>query len=228
MGGSGELTIRTRVQLGTGGRNGLALTVSDNGPGMDAATRARLFEPFFTTKDEGRGTGLGLSTVRDIVEGAGGTIAVISELGQGTSFCLWFPSASTDLAHNPTPPPTVTARRCDLLLVDDDPLLSSLMVAVLESAGHRVRCVHSVERARAEIAKPQPIDLLISDEILDADGSAGSGSELIRWARERRPGIKTLLVTGATDLAIPGIDILPKPFSPDALANVVRRLTAEG
>jgi signal transduction histidine kinase len=85
MPGGGEITIRTRRQ---GMR--FLMTVSDNGLGMDQATRQQIFEPFFTTKDR-RGTGLGLAIVFGAVRSTGGTVSVESEPGRGATFTLEFP-----------------------------------------------------------------------------------------------------------------------------------------
>ena len=97
MGANGNLRISTRNAVmamhgdTTAEDDVVMLTISDNGPGMDAATLSRVFEPFFSTKGLAHASGLGLATVYGIVRQSGGSIAVLSEPGQGTSFEIAFP-----------------------------------------------------------------------------------------------------------------------------------------
>jgi PAS domain S-box-containing protein len=103
----GKIRLRTRGTEFPGAsvipRHAVALAVTDNGCGMDAATQARLFEPFFTTKNPGEGTGLGLATVQRIVSAAGGVIEVQSEPGHGTSIELFFPALESGKGMNSIP-----------------------------------------------------------------------------------------------------------------------------
>lgn len=86
----------------------MRLTVQDDGPGMDEATRVRVFEPFFTTKGEGKGTGVGLSVVDGVARAHGGYAEVASAPGQGATFTVWLPVGGAGPAEGErplTPPP---------------------------------------------------------------------------------------------------------------------------
>ncbi len=171
------------------------LAVTDTGTGMDQATRARMFEPFFTTKG-GMGSGLGLATVYGIVKQAGGGILVYSEPGHGTTFKVYFPR--TDLAVTPEPEqPSVPARAiagASILLVEDNPSVRSLAVAMLEDEGYRVRACASAEEA-LEAAAAERFDLLLTDIVLGSMNGADLADEL----RRSFPGLPVIYMSGYTE-----------------------------
>src|SRR5262249_18819838 len=112
----------------------IMLAVSDNGTGMDSATKARLFEPFFTTKGSGKGTGLGLSTVFGIVKQSGGTVDVYSEPGKGTSFKIYLPRIDQPVAVETESLQKDVRRGWEtILLVEDDEMVRTLVRETLEA-----------------------------------------------------------------------------------------------
>src|SRR5208282_2001588 len=111
--GEGDLDLHNGEQPGAYVR----LSVSDTGQGMDAETRARIFEPFFTTKEQSKGTGIGLATVKAIVDQAGGRIAVESELGKGAAFHIYFPRAEGKIAEEKPTATAMPARGSETILV---------------------------------------------------------------------------------------------------------------
>jgi CheY-like chemotaxis protein len=200
--------------------------VTDDGVGMDAATRARVFDPFFTTKAPGKGTGLGLSTVYGIVKQSGGNVEVYSEPGQGTSFKVYLPRC-VERAD-----PEMTARgvispngQAKVLLVDDDPHVSAAARRALERAGYTVVSAgNGVEGVRVAADHDGPLDLLITDLVMPEMG----GRELARRIIGARPGIRVLYTSGYTAQAMnqqavlePGDSFLGKPFTPDGLLRRV-------
>lgn len=181
---------RTCDERGTGA---VRIQVMDNGSGMSEATRRRMFEPFFTTKPMGSGTGLGLPVVLGIVQSLGGAIEVQSEVGQGTTFALFFPMADAQPNDNParsadqTPPvhgtidtsahfhapaPLESSTMADapttesrhILYLDDDDTLVFLVRRLLERRGYRVTAfTDQTETIEAVRASPQMYDLLLTD-----------------------------------------------------------------
>jgi CheY-like chemotaxis protein len=189
-----------------------------------------IFDPFFTTKEIGAGTGLGLSTVYGIVKQAGGWIWVYSEPGKGSTFKLYFPRAGG--APEPLATPDLAAETLrgteTVLVVEDQPQVRKLTLAMLESQGYRLLEAASGSEALSMSERyPEPIHLLITD--VEMPGM--TGRELATRLVALRPSLKTLYTSGYTANAIAhegvldaGVAYLPKPFSPVQLAAKVREV----
>jgi two-component system, cell cycle sensor histidine kinase and response regulator CckA len=205
--------------------NYLMIAVSDNGIGMDKATRAHIFEPFFTTKELGKGTGLGLATTYGIVRQSGGHIWLYSEPGQGTTFKVYLPLVEEAISEPDAIPVDVAGGRETLLLVEDDDSVRQLARVILERKGYRVLPVSDPTDALKLVAgSSERIDLLVSDVVMPFL----SGPELARRVRQLRPEIRALLLSGYTEeLAdaeghLAGADaFLSKPFTAEDLARKV-------
>jgi two-component system, cell cycle sensor histidine kinase and response regulator CckA len=210
----------------------VALTVSDTGAGMDAETRAHLFEPFFTTKGQGKGTGLGLTTVFGIVKQSGGTVEVYSEPGLGTSVKVYLPRIQEAASAEFPPPPARAAYGSEtILLVEDEDIVRHLVRDTLRQAGYRVLDAANPTEARLLCATHDgPIDLLITDLVMPKE----SGRELAESLAPRRPEMRILFMSGYTGEAVAGngllkreVAFLQKPFTPGALSGAVRAILEE-
>jgi PAS domain S-box-containing protein len=205
------------------------LVVSDSGVGMDAAIRERVFEPFFTTKAQG--TGLGLSTVSNIVKQANGAVAVWSEKGVGTSIDVYFPrvdeEAPVETAAEPEAP---AAGKETILIVEDEEAVRALMCTALEQQGYRVLiAADGVEALKLIASHSGALELLVTDLLMPGM----NGAELGRKVKKRLPGIEVLYVSGyAEELRQSGeIDessFLQKPFAPQSLLRKVRDMLDRG
>ncbi len=208
------------------------LSAADSGMGMDDSTRARIFEPFFTTKPPGEGTGLGLSTVYGILQQSGGSIAVESAVGQGSTFKVYLPLAEPEEV---APPPASRlmrpggASQGTVFVAEDEEAVRVLIRTVLSDAGFRVtEAASGSEAAEMILALERPIDLLIVDVVMPGM----IGPDLVRLTLERFPRTRILYITGyATHSAIPpgfvrtDDALLQKPFLPqELLARVHERL----
>jgi two-component system cell cycle sensor histidine kinase/response regulator CckA len=230
MSAGGRLTIATsKADLDDehGRRLGLvagqyaALTVADDGHGMDAETQTHIFEPFFTTKEAGKGTGLGLATVHAIVMQNGGHICIDSQVGVGTTFTIYLPPSKKIAAAIKSPPalgPTVAASET-VLLVEDEEGLRKLMKEVLVAEGYTV--LESADGPSAiETAKiyAGTIQLLVTDMVMPRM----HGRELAMCLKQRRPSLKVLYITGYADPdTVEDARVLEKPFTPEALLHSI-------
>jgi two-component system, cell cycle sensor histidine kinase and response regulator CckA len=206
------------------------LSVTDNGPGMDAATRARIFDPFFTTKPVGEGTGLGLAVVDGIVKRFGGAITVYTEPGRGCSFHLYFPAAEVDalVAAAPAQPALQAGNGQRVIYLDDDEALVLIGQAMLQRLGYRVVGFTDAAQAVAAFAADAAgYDALISD--FNMPGV--SGLELAAQVLKLRPGFPVALASGlVTDELLAqaralGIhEVIYKPHSLDDLALALHRM----
>ena len=205
------------------------LAVSDTGVGMDEATRQRIFEPFFTTK--GIGTGLGLSTVQGIVAQSAGFIDVESESERGTSFKIYLP-ALTDAKVNTENAATARVSghrgRETVLVVEDQTDVRQFAVVALKAYGYRVIGAANAGEALMICEQEGPqIDLVLTDVVMPDM----NGWELMNRLSERRPGIKSLFMSGYADTVIASQRVLDesthfieKPFSPQDLAGKIREV----
>jgi two-component system cell cycle sensor histidine kinase/response regulator CckA len=206
------------------------LTVSDTGCGMDRKTQSHIFERFFTTKGEGKGSGLGLSTVFGIVTQCGGAIDVTSRVGHGTRFDLYFPSVESDILTTvPTKPLGQPQRGTEtILLVEDEPSVRMLVRDELRKLGYRVvEAKNGVEACLLATQQAGSLHLLLTDVVMPGMG----GRELAQHLSVIKPDLRTLFISGYMDDV--GImagqeegttSFLQKPFTPEVLARAVRSL----
>ncbi len=219
----GRITVATTSATFPGnGQAAAVLRVQDAGCGMDAATRARLFEPFFTTKQPGQGTGLGLATVRRIIDESGGTIQVESEVDRGTRIDVYLPVLEPS-ALLPRPTPHSRAGET-ILLVDDHASARRSLHGTLRNAGFRVLQAASGKQAlQIYYAHPGQIDMLIADCLMPHM----DGLQLAQQLRAHQPGLKVLLVSGYRTCPcepVPSsVPLIHKPFSG---AEIIKRIRA--
>jgi hypothetical protein len=208
--------------------NYITLSVSDTGAGIDADAIPRIFEPFFTTKAPGKGTGLGLSTVYGIVKQSGGNIAVESSRNSGTRFRVYLPAVNElpDERGQMATSKAAVAGVETVLVVEDETPVRVFIRRTLERLGYAVlEAVNGRDALRQLREDSRRIDLVIADVVMPQMG----GVELIDQARQTRPGLRALYVSGYTDedpvpqeLKRKGIGYLPKPFDGEMLARRVR------
>ncbi|QYA10573.1 PAS domain S-box protein [Agrobacterium larrymoorei] len=206
----------------------VSVSVSDSGVGIPADVIERVFEPFFTTKPIGVGTGLGLSMIFGFAKQSGGQVRVQSEVGKGTTVTLFLPRHDGVKAADETVESGILSdhksdKQMTVLVVDDEPLVRMLIVDVLEELGYRPIEADDGPAGMELIRSTEQIDLLITDVGLPG---GMNGRQVADAARELRPGLKVLFVTGYAENAVinhghldPGMEIITKPFDLTVLAK---------
>ncbi|MDB5106463.1 MAG: hypothetical protein JWP91_4152 [Fibrobacteres bacterium] len=254
MPGGGQLSLETaNVELeGTYARGELFLVpgsyvmiaVSDTGKGMDEEVKAHLFEPFFTTKGDGQGQGLGLSAVYGIVKQSGGTIAVESEKGRGTTFKVFLPRVDKEASAQFPAAPAESLKGVEtILLVEDEEAVRTLVREILRMHGYDV--LEARQGGEAILISQRhkgPIHMLLTDMVM----ANMSGKELAEHLKPLRPEMRVLFISGYSEDAVlngpgglkasvpgePGREssqgnsdaFLAKPFTPKTLATKVREV----
>jgi PAS domain S-box-containing protein len=239
MPGGGRLTIETankwidehngeRLELAPG--QYISVCVTDTGTGMTPEVKARAFDPFFTTKPLGQGTGLGLSMIYGFARQSGGQVRIYSELGKGTTMCLYLPRdyrAPADQGQADIPPggrPAAEGRT--VVIVDDDESIRLLLGEILTEEGYTILAAADGPAGLRILQSDAKIDLLITDVGLPG---GMNGRQIAEAARALRPGLKVLFITGYAENAVignghldPGMQVLTKPFPIETLFRRVR------
>ena len=208
------------------------LSVSDSGVGMDRETSEHIFEPFFTTKELGKGTGLGLATIYGIVRQAGGHIWLYSEPGHGSMFKLCFPrvDAVVDDGERPPAPRDEFVGTGTILIVEDEPAVRDMMAQLIARAGYQVIAAGDGAEALAIAeARPEPIDVLVSDVVLPAMSGTDLAERIVEW----RPHIGIVLLSGYTAETLDleramarGARFVAKPVAAGELRRAIREVLA--
>jgi signal transduction histidine kinase/ActR/RegA family two-component response regulator len=235
----GSIAIEARnADAEPGGETGVdagdyvRIAVSDTGSGISPEDLKKVMDPFFTTKMVGKGSGLGLSMVYGFAKQSNGAFRIESELGVGTTAELWLPKAP-DGSRCEAPPPAATKRRgtnrsLNILLVDDHAHVRSTTAAVLGDFGHKVIEAADGTDALRVLREDCGFDLLITDYAMPHL----SGTELLRAAQGICPDVPALIVTGYAEAEAirdrpAHVEILQKPFTPEALEGAIAHLCHE-
>ncbi|TFY93037.1 response regulator [Pseudomonas nabeulensis] len=207
------------------------LGVCDNGTGMAPKILAKAFDPFFTTKPIGQGTGLGLSMIYGFAQQSGGHVTIHSEPGQGTCVRLYLPrlhgtSLECTLPATSSEAPVALAGEA-VVVVEDDPAVRMLVVNVLDELGYTAHQAADARTALPLLESDLRVDLLVTDVGLPGM----NGRQLAEIARQHRPGLRVLFMTGYAEKAAErqgfledGMDMVAKPFSIDLLATKIRSM----
>src|ERR1700687_1367282 len=210
----------------------VCIAVTDTGVGMSAEVAARAFDPFFTTKPIGQGTGLGLSMIYGFARQSDGHVTIDSKIGQGTSVKLYLPRHHGDVAalHAfavKAAEPAATGET--VLVVEDEPVVRALIAELVGDQGYRTLEAVDGPSGLRILRNHQRIDLLVTDVGLPGM----NGRQLADQARESRPDLKILFMTGyAESVAIadgflqPGMEMITKPFALENLSQRIREMVS--
>jgi len=210
------------------------LSVTDTGCGMDESILRRLFEPFFTTKEIGKGTGLGLATVRGIIQQHEGWVEVDSRVGHGSTFSVYLPATPSvrTVETSKAAGLNTNQRKGTILSVEDDKLLQKLTRRLLVQNGYTViEAGNGAEALAMWAAHKSEIDLIYADMVMPGELT---GLEIAQRAIREKPGLRAIITSGYnTDWAQlekaseSSIDYLPKPCASAKLLEAISRSLAQ-
>ena len=223
---------RTAQAHGMSSGQYVSMCVSDTGTGMSRDVMEKAFDPFFTTKPIGMGTGLGLSMIYGFAQQSGGQVRIYSEIGQGSTVCLYLPRHQGAAEANEAPAEPIDVARAEdgetVLIVDDEPTIRMLVAEVLEELGYRAIEAADGAAGLHVLRSDVRIDLLVTDVGLPG---GINGRQVADAARVARPELKVLFITGYAENAVlshghldPGMHVMTKPFAIDALAKRIKDL----
>jgi signal transduction histidine kinase/CheY-like chemotaxis protein/PAS domain-containing protein len=210
----------------------LSLCVTDTGTGMSPEVIARAFEPFFTTKPAGEGTGLGLSMIYGFARQSGGEVRIYSEVGQGTTVCIYLPRHTSEVAEEVSFARSAETPRSErsatVLIVDDEPTVRMLLTEIVEDLGFTVIEAADSAGGLKVLQSDVTIDLLVTDVGLPG---GMNGRQMADAGRVSRPDLRVLFVTGYAENAVvghghlaPGMAVLTKPFPIETMAARIRSM----
>ncbi|OYV32959.1 MAG: hypothetical protein B7Z80_25410 [Rhodospirillales bacterium 20-64-7] len=208
--------------------------VTDTGIGMSEEVASRAFDPFFTTKPIGMGTGLGLSMIFGFTQQSGGQVRIHSMPGHGTTMRIFLPRYQPDAPLAPASAEIIARSRSEraetVLVVDDEPTVRMLVTEVLDELGYAWIEAEDGMSGLKLLQSPARIDLLITDVGLPG---GLNGRQMADAARAQRPELKVMFITGYAETAVigngslgPGMQVVTKPFTLDALAKHIQGLMA--
>ncbi len=173
------------------------LSIADTGSGIEPEIRERIFEPYFTTKETGKGTGMGLSIINDIVKSYGGLVSCHSQPGEGTVFDVYLPVITDTILSENTQEDHIQFGDERILFVDDEKIIADMSKSMLERLGYRVTTMtNSVEALTTFQNQSEEFDLVITDQTM----SDMTGCDLARRMLQIRPGMPIILCTGFNSL----------------------------
>lgn len=223
--------LRTAKERGLEPGQYISLCVSDTGTGMSPDVQAKAFDPFFTTKPIGVGTGLGLSMIYGFARQSGGAVSLYSEPGEGSMVCIYLPRHWGDAEQPEKLGEVAEVSRGEgetVLVIDDEPTVRMLVSEVLADLGYAAVEAEDGAAGLKVLGSSARVDLLVTDVGLP---NGLNGRQVADAARILRPGLKVLFITGYAENAVlshghldPGMHVMTKPFSMDALATRIREL----
>jgi len=224
MPGGGTVAIEVRLTRSAGARDEIRVCVRDDGTGMPPDVVERAIDPFFTTKPVDKGSGLGLPQAYGFATQSGGSLTIDSTPGRGTAVTICLPVADGGQAEpdrtSQERPPALPWMDGTVLFVDDDELIRTSLVPILQAYGLRVRTAASGDEAIALLAAGG-IDAVLSDIVMPG---GTSGTDLARHVLAHHPGVGVVLATGyADDIdSLPGVRLLAKPYQAADAAAALR------